>query len=44
MSRKEDYQFIETDTNALVSKLISSYEQITGVTVCPASPERLFIQ
>lgn len=44
MSRKEDYQFIETDTNALVSKLISSYEQITGVTVRPASPERLFIQ
>ncbi len=44
MSRKEDYQFIETDTNALVSKLISSYEQITGVTVRPASSERLFIQ
>lgn len=44
MSRGSDYQFISTDTNALVSKLISSYENIAGVTVQPASPERLFIQ
>lgn len=44
MSRNNDYQFINTDTNALVSELISSYEQITGATVRPASPERLFIQ
>ncbi len=44
MSRNSDYQFIETDTNTLVSQLISSYEQMTGTTVRPASPERLFIQ
>ena len=44
MSRNSDYQFIDTDTNTLVSQLISSYEQMTGVTVRPASPERLFIQ
>lgn len=44
MSRNSDYQFIETDTNTLVSQLISSYEQMTGATVRPASPERLFIQ
>jgi len=42
--RNNDYQFISTDTNALVSQLISSYEQLTGTTVQPASPERLFIQ
>ncbi len=42
--RNNDYQFISTDTSSLVSQLISSYEQITGTTVQPASPERLFIQ
>lgn len=44
MSRNNDYQFISTDTNALVSQLISAYEKIAGITVMPASPERLFIQ
>ncbi len=44
MSRNSGYQFVSTDTAALVSQLISSYEQITGITVRPASPERLFIQ
>jgi phage-related baseplate assembly protein len=44
MPRNKEYQFISTDTNALVSQLISAYERIAGVTVHPASPERLFIQ
>lgn len=43
MSRNSTYQFVNTDTAALVSQLIASYEQMTGVTVRPASPERLFI-
>lgn len=43
MSRSNDYQFISTDTNALVTQLIAAYEHITGITVQPASPERLFI-
>ena len=43
MSRNSGYQFLSTDTKALVSQLIASYEQMTGVTVRPASPERLFI-
>lgn len=38
-----DYQFVSTDTSALTASLISAYETITGVTVQPASPERLFI-
>ncbi|MCC8080181.1 MAG: baseplate J/gp47 family protein [Oscillospiraceae bacterium] len=38
-----DYQFVSTDTSALTASLISAYETITGVTVRPASPERLFI-
>ena len=44
MSRNTQYQFISTDTNTLVSALVSSYEKITGVSVQPASPEKLFIQ
>ena len=44
MPRNKEYQFISTDTNVLVSQLISAYESIAGVTVQPASPERLFIQ
>ena len=43
MSRNADYQFISTDTDALVSKLIASYEAMTGTTVQPASPEKLLI-
>lgn len=37
------YQFVATDTSPLVSEMIAAYEAITGVTVQPASPERLFI-
>lgn len=44
MPRNKEYQFISTDTNALVSQLISAYEKIVGLTVHPASPERLFMQ
>lgn len=38
-----DYKFVATDTSPLVSEMIAAYEKITGVTVQPASPERLFI-
>lgn len=44
MSRNAEYQFIPTDTETIVSLLVSMYERFTGVTVQPASPERLFIQ
>lgn len=43
MSRNSQYQFVSTDTDALVSDLVSAYEQMTGASVQPASPERLFI-
>ena len=42
-SRNPDYQFINTDTNDLISYLISAYETITKTVVQPASPEKLFI-
>lgn len=44
MPKNNDYQFISTDTSTIVSQLISAYEKIVGLTVHPASPERLFIQ
>ena len=43
MSRNSEYQFVDTDTDTLVEALVSAYETITGYTVAPASPERLFI-
>lgn len=44
MSRNTQYQFVSTDTGALVSSLVAGYERITGTSVQPASPEKLFIQ
>ena len=43
MSRNPEYQFVSTATDELLSLLIEGYEQITGRTVHPADPERLFI-
>lgn len=40
---RSDYEFIQTDTTALINTLIAAYEKLTGGTVQPASPERLFI-
>ena len=42
MSRS-DYQFFDTNAAAIESDLINLYEQSSGVTVTPASPEKLFI-
>lgn len=44
MSRNTEYQFVSTDPDELVALMVAMYEKITGVTVQPASPERLFIQ
>ncbi|MBR3767519.1 MAG: baseplate J/gp47 family protein [Clostridia bacterium] len=44
MNRDPEFKFVDTDTNTLVSKLVAEYEALTGMTVHPASPEKLFIQ
>lgn len=44
MSRGTDYQFIPTDPEDIIIWITSAYEEIMGVTVQPASPERNFIQ
>lgn len=43
MSRESEYQFVDTDSTAIEASLISAYENITGRTLQPADPERLFI-
>lgn len=44
MSRNTEYQFVSLDTTELENLMIASYERITGSSVSPASPERLFIK
>lgn len=40
---KNDYIFTETDSGAIMTELISGYEKITGRTLLPADPDRIFI-
>lgn len=44
MSRNAEYKFIDTSADAIAAQLVAAYERITGTTVHPASPEKLFIQ
>ncbi|MCL2488630.1 MAG: baseplate J/gp47 family protein [Oscillospiraceae bacterium] len=44
MSRNPEFQFVSTDTDALISIMTAIYESITGDTVRQASPENLFIR
>ena len=41
--RNAEYKFVPTDTETLLASMIAAYEKITGITVNPASPERLFL-
>ena len=43
MSRNTEYQFVSNDTASLQADMIAMYEKMTGLTVHPASPEKLFI-
>lgn len=38
-----DINFVETDTETVVNQLISQYESLTGRTLYPADPVRVFI-
>lgn len=44
MRTNSDYQFVPTDPEEIAALLTQTYEHLTGTTVHPASPERLFIQ
>ena len=41
MARNPEYEFIETGAEELEALLVRGYEEITGRTVYPASPERV---
>lgn len=41
--RNTDYKFVETDSEKILSALIKKYEKITGHTIKPSDPDRLFI-
>ena len=42
-SELPEVEFVDTDTESLVQKLIAGYEEITGRTLYPADPVRMFI-
>ena len=42
-SNLPEVEFVDTNTEALVNKLIAGYEKITGRTLYPADPVRAFI-
>lgn len=44
MARNTEYKFVDTDTEAIITNMVSVYEAITGTTVQPGSPENLFIR
>lgn len=43
MSSRSNYKFVQTAPDDLTEELITTYEGITGHTVQPSDPERLFI-
>ncbi len=43
MSRGDDYQFVTTDSAAIVADLTSKYEELTGRTLHPSDPDKVFI-
>ncbi len=41
--RGTDYEFVSADGSALLNRLITKYESLTGRTLKPADPDRLFL-
>lgn len=41
--RNTNYKFVETDVDEIITRLVSAYENMTGRTLRPADPDRLFI-
>lgn len=41
--RNTAYEFVDTDAEELVSTLVSAYEEFTGYSIKPGSPEKQFI-
>lgn len=43
MNRKSDYQFVSTNSESIIASLTTAYEKITGRTLHPADPDKIFI-
>lgn len=43
MSRGTDYKFVQTDSAGVLSALVAKYEELTGRTLLPADPDRVFL-
>ena len=43
MSRAQ-YQFVSTDPDEIIARMTTRYEEMTGVTVQPGSPEMLYVR
>lgn len=41
--RRMEYEFVSTDSSAVISQLVEKYQEITGRTLQPADPDRLFL-
>lgn len=41
--RATEYEFVTTDSNELLTNLITKFESMTGTTLTPAAPERAFL-
>lgn len=44
MARNPEYPFVDTGARELEALLVRGYEELTGRTLYPASPDRVFIQ
>lgn len=43
MSRATEYKFVSTDSTEIIAALTSKYEELTGRTLQPSDPDKLFI-
>ena len=41
--RGTEYKFVQADSAAVLSELTAKYEDLTGRTLLPADPDRIFI-
>lgn len=44
MSRGTEYNFVSTDSAEIISAITAKYEELTGRTLLPSDPDKLFIQ
>ena len=43
MARNDEYQFVSTDSSTVIANLVNAYQEITGRTLQPSDPDKLFL-